>query len=715
MPAIKKVKSTRTPQRVVILDTESTAYPDPDFPSTQLHVFRIGCAALWEWHHTLYRLADEQTFCEPDHFWEWLASRLTTKQETWVISHNLPWDLTELLFWAALQNGYFTLQRPVRRPDRPDEYYIPAKPQRGRIILGDPPNVVTVFDNRGRKVVLCDSFNWFRCGLAELGQSVGMAKLPLPEQGEPQEVWEEYCRRDVRILSMCVIELMTWWKKERLGAFKPTIGGLAMAAYQARFMTVKHYPVLNRVAQAMGRLAYFGGEAFTNFWGTCRDCGGANTAAPEGELRGGRPYWRTAVHAWDVTSAYASVMRDRPYPGKLHGSYVRPHLAEMEFLLDHYPAVALVRLESPVHRFPVKVDTETVFARGRFWTILTSPDLLFALRSGALKEVELAYAYEPVYPFKAYVDYFFSIKRGAAWMQDHVKEMLAKCFLVSLYGKFGQTGERWEDDPSIAAPVSYGHFTTWRPGAVRPLLCRAVGWNTQVFRGRADLDSSNPLICAFVTAYLRRQMWIWRNIVGESEVIYQDTDGLHLTDFGHQRMKKHAGERTHELGEMVHKCSWENVQYYGVRDYVADGVPSIAGLPSGSFRIADRVYQGRVFQRAGSLIDLGPADKVAVTTTTISLPDGHVHGRIRGDGSVEHHRIHRPGITDDIRDALWPKKMTDQDPDQEREDRLALRDRVKNGGNGPGPVAANADDGIVHDAKDHNREEDKNGSRSDHE
>src|SRR5207302_10659290 len=82
-----------------------------------------------------------------------------------------------------------------------------------------------------------DSMNYYNCSLAELGRSVGITKLNMPEFTDPNGAWRIYCRNDVDILKAGMIDLIREWSAHDNGNWQPTAASLAWSNYRH-----KHIP-----------------------------------------------------------------------------------------------------------------------------------------------------------------------------------------------------------------------------------------------------------------------------------------------------------------------------------------------------------------------------------------------------------------------------------------------------------------------------------------
>src|SRR5690606_552578 len=91
-----------------------------------------------------------------------------------------------------------------------------------------------------------------------------------------------------------------------------------------------------------------------------------------------------------------------------------------------------------------KKKKRLIFPVGDFWTSLSTPEFVEAMKRGIISEIKNIAVYSAEFIFENYVDYFYRQRRIAKKEGDAVHDYLFKIFLNSLYGKFGQTNVKWE-------------------------------------------------------------------------------------------------------------------------------------------------------------------------------------------------------------------------------------------------------------------------------
>ncbi|GAI16839.1 unnamed protein product, partial [marine sediment metagenome] len=144
----------------------------------------------------------------------------------------------------------------------------------------------------------------------------------------------------------------------------------------------------------------------------------------------------------DVNSLYPFVMRNNMYPVRYVKIRHNISRTALNTYLDNRAACAQVFIETAVPVYAVR-RARCIFPVGRFWTVLTTPELKYALAKGHIKQVGDCVIYKQASIFKSYVDKFYAMRQDFRSAGTAEYEELCKKMLNSLYGKFGQKGEDW--------------------------------------------------------------------------------------------------------------------------------------------------------------------------------------------------------------------------------------------------------------------------------
>lgn len=367
-----------------------------------------------------------------------------------------------------------------------------------------------------RTISIISSTNIYSTSLANLGRTFNLEKMEVDYNASTLEEVLPYCRRDVEIMQVAMEAFFGFVEKEDLGSLARTIAGQAFVAFRHRFMTEEIYIHSDPEALRLEREAYFGGRVELFFRGTF-------------------PGQVTYV---DVNSMYPFVMRGNLYPTQIVTRKTYVTVSELERFLDDYLAIARVTLETSEPCYPVRNSGCLIFPVGEFETCLSTPELQYALKRGHIKKVSEVNLYMPGDVFTQYVDYFYQKRLDAKRSGDKVRNELYKLFLNSLYGKFGQRGDKWvkvgETSPEEVYQETVYDIET-------QTLRKVKAFGGTLFHKVDESESYNsfPAVACHVTAYARMMLWEYMQEAGLSNVLYADTDSLFVTQAGKSRLESH--------------------------------------------------------------------------------------------------------------------------------------------------------------------------------
>jgi DNA polymerase type B, organellar and viral len=340
------------------------------------------------------------------------------------------------------------------------------------------------------------------------------------------------------------------------------------------------------------------------------------------------------VHCLDVAGLYPSVMRQRLYPFKLVG-YRSAGLAQEKWGVDTLgSAIARVKLDTADVTYPVRVGQEVLYCTGRIRTVLAGPELVEAQLRGHLVEVEEIATYLMAELFTQYVDYWWAQRCQAEDRGDVVAASLAKLFLVSLYGKFGERSKPWEIDLDHKAPQDWGIYLRRSPETAQWQVCRAVAGVQQVRQPPGELATTFPAVSAFVTAYGRRLMRSYREASGPRQAYYQAMDALYVSEAGLSACRAAGLVATRTLGLLRLKGTADTMKIYGVHDYtfgdtiVRGGVSKTARIGPDGREVQDHFYGLR--HTLAQDAPVGPIQE----TRAVSDREKYTRGKVARDGWV---------------------------------------------------------------------------------
>lgn len=286
------------------------------------------------------------------------------------------------------------------------------------------------------------------------------------------------------------------------------------------------------------------------------------------------------VYHLDVRSMYASIYRTLPVPVSLRRFYDGADVARQHRPGNPGDCTAYVRLRlrdsGQGHRHRGRPNDGT----GEHTAYLAGRELHELHRGGEVRAY-LAWCEYTCRPVLAdFAERWLSALAVARQEGDRLVQQWVKRLLVSLCGKFGETGKRWIGVPAVTERDSYSRWEGAGPDGKPAMYRNIAGW-TQRREIYGESYHSIPAITAFITAAGRCQLRSYVDTAGRSNVWYVDTDGLLCNHEGYASLLSAGCIREGEVGHLrlcgIHsRCTIHDARHYELDDTVR-----CAGVPRG--------------------------------------------------------------------------------------------------------------------------------------
>lgn len=565
-------KGNEIPRRVIFFDTETK---DKKINATDREaVFNIGWACYWD----SLRDTEEWFYFETKKkFWDFVLSKTYEGSKLVLVAHNIAFDFRVLDgFTTLLTRGYST----------------------NKVIFKGVMNIYQ-FSKRGRSILCLDNMNFFSGKLAKLGENVGLPKLDMK-----RDDLRIYCRRDVEIMLKAWRLLFAFLKDNDLGNFAPTIARQALNAFTHRFMKHGIYIHNSDKAVAAERESYHGGRV------ECFRLGKQDK----------RPYFML-----DVVSMYPSMMYSNNYPTKLKkklNKVTRPELTKL--LLKGYGVIADVSIMPTAPAYAVKRDGKLLYPMGKFDAWLTTRELERALARDEIISIRSAFVYEMDNIFRDYVEFFFGKKDGYKKDGNESFAYLCKIYLNSLYGKFGQKIDLYED---IGTSKEDGFFEYLDLDNDKHYSLRSINHVLQRRIGVQEGYDSFVAIPSHITADARLKLWEYIEKAGRDNVYYCDTDSLIVNDIGRARLKREIGS---SLGQLEVQEQSDKLTLHGLKDYVFGSKRARKGIRDEAEQLDTTTFRQDKFEGLAGAIRNNRLNKVIISKTVKHLTRNYDKGTIKG-------------------------------------------------------------------------------------
>lgn len=547
--ALQPLKGDRLPKAFICFDTE-TSVP---LKTNDIREFRLklGVAIYIKLNDDLsikqkvvYRFKSAQEFVEI------LQYHNRQKQLLYVFAHNIGFDVRVLDLPELFNSLGFTSEPPI---------------------INQMAFIWRVKSAKGNYLFL-DTANLGVHSVASLGNDIGIQKLSIELDTNDEDSLYAYCERDTDILVIFVCEYLKYIDLNGLGSFKVTLASQSLTAFRTRFMTTAPHIHNHLSAINLERKAYHGGRV------ECFRIGEQS-----------KQNW----YYLDVNSMYPYAMCGDDLPIMFLGYSENPRMKEFKLRMSRYYVIADVLLDTDENLYPIIQDNKLIFPIGRFRAALNHPELEYALDHGHIKRVYASSQYAKGSLFDSYVNFFYEEKRLHTLSGNKTQKTIAKRYLNSLYGKFGQSEPHREsydktDFKGVMRETSFDKESD--------LHMQFIYWYGEIFKEykQGETSFSCPYLASAVTAKARMLLWLYIKQAGKENVVYCDTDSLIVNSRGYRNLLPNISQD--RLGSLKIEAQSKHFELYGAKDYIFDDNVRHKGIPSKAEKISKDAWEYLEFE-----------------------------------------------------------------------------------------------------------------------
>ena len=556
---IKQNADARIPHHLLVVDTEAHIERDED---GQNQTFRLGCAIYLRWDSRLEKWDETEYMLTSLESWFKLLDELTKpKRRVLIFAHNAAYDYAILMMDTYLSSRDFTTDTHVI-----DTAFI--------------VNAHKTVDDKLCSITFASTTNYYKKSLEELGEIFGDNKLTKPDfENVSNYQLMKYCLQDTRVLATLMKKHIEFIKIHDLGNFKLTIAGQAFGSFRHRFMSEKILVHTYDDILRMELESYRGGrcEAF----------------------RMGK---HDNIYKLDINSMYPFIMRNQVFPTQLiSNKQVFTDNGDLESSIDDGIFILAdcdIHLEKP--GIAIKKE-KLMFPIGNARQVITGPEIKMLLDNpdiGSIVKVHSAASYKQANLFRSYVDYFYGIRTTT---DNPAYEAMAKLFLNSLYGKFGQRSfakyipvvdKQIIESVNEALDETGTNVIDWLEHDVK----RYIRLGDKLYIIDISLDilayDSSPIIASTVTSYARNDLFKIFLEAGMENVLYGDTDSVFVTKEGFKNLEPMVHQT--ELGKLkleeIGSC-----EIFGAKNYHFNDSIKLKGVKKDAEEIAPNTYRQSQF------------------------------------------------------------------------------------------------------------------------
>ncbi len=539
------------PSRHLFFDTETKPYPLDD-KKTEQRLY-LGWCLFWNRREPTDRDTLHWYYFEaPDTYWDIVEENTYPRNTLYLVAHNINFDLSVLKGFEQLDSRGWTL----------DSLYTKGM------------TAIIRFHKAKSKIIVLDNGNWFKTSLRELGKAIGLEKGEVDFENVTKDLLSEYCKNDVEIIYRAWLQWYDFCDTHDLGKWGYTIPSQGFHAYRHRFMFVPLLVHNTPEAINLERASYHGGRTSVFYSGTLTD--------------------RT-IYKLDINSAYPWGMKGHKQPTELLFYSDRVTLASLSKYMAKNCVIADVKLVTNENPYPVEFEGHNIYPVGTFRTVLSTPELAYALDKGWIREVYQASIYHAEECFNEYVTYFYGLKRDYKQQGNKTFFYMVKLMLNGLYGKFGQTASKFE---------YYGHVDDIIDGNIdildtktgEKIMLYRFGNDLWVERQKGESYNSIPAIASHVTATVRMYLHTLRLSAGLEHVYYCDTDSLFVDKEGYANLQPYLDNN--ELGKLKLEDTTDSLTLMVPKTYRFGSHWTRKGIPERSIEVAPDTFQ---FDRFNSI------------------------------------------------------------------------------------------------------------------
>lgn len=593
------------PKRWVVVDTEARNERDPSDPGRRALVFRLGCAWRWDSCEEGERREEWLDFADPERFHRWLCAAKLDPEPIYVFAHNMGFDARMLDLFRFLGTGTYRID-PTDATPNAGKFHKP-------LFIADSRNfIVRTFAGSGQRIIWCDTYQWLRRSLADIGAMTRVGKLPMPPDDALDADWAEYCRGDVVCLRNAIHHLWTVLGASGTRDWELSVGAQAMREFRR---TNKGHCTLGELPGPLvdlEREGYHGGRV------ECYRLG-----PQEGTTFG-----------LDVTSMYPYVMKCWDYPYEVEHFCGDGRKKKPWDDRDWGKRIAEVWLETGEADYQIPCEGGNLSGRGRVKTVLPGPELRVAYERGEIRHVGRWAQYTMGDVYARYVDKYYKLREGAKRNGDRFADHIWKLMLNTLHGKFGQRSGEWQYGGFEGPKGRYGsgHVVGLVPGVDSSY--RIVDGHLWLCPRDGLADSAFVPLASWVASGARVIADQYAAVAGHENLIYHCVDGWIARRPALDGLR-HAGLMGQEgMGFVREDSVNQRLHIYGDNAYETDNRLVLAGIGSGGhIRIGDYVEHDQ-WSTVETAVASGKVSEVVISRALKRLSRNYWKRRVLSSGET---------------------------------------------------------------------------------
>lgn len=594
---LKKLSGDSIPLNWLFFDTET--YTEENMETQKIMFpFRLGVAIYLQLNPDMsVKNRKVLKFYKPLDFMEFIMSHLRKKTVLYIVAHNITFDLRVLDFFNMLNSRGVITQPPAFKE---------------RLFMWD------ISTDKG-KMLFLDTSQFGVLSVEKLGSDMGFEKMSVDFNNVTDNELMTYCIRDVEILEHFMLQYLSFINDNNLGGFKPTLASQSLSAYRTRFMNKPPFLHKYNDATKLERDSYFGGRT---------ECFYIGQLPPTNDY----------YYSLDVNSMYPYAMSNYKLPQRIirYAEDTTPKFLAYHLNKPNQYIVADVEIDTEHNLYPIVYNGRLIFPIGRFRANLHDAELRYAMQHNSILRVYRIAIYHADYLFKDYVKFFYDEKTKHTQSGNYTRRMIAKLFLNSLYGKFGQLQVHRKkvgvSNENIIERVTGLNIET-------NARFSELNWYGDIWREErhGETSFSFPALAGSITSIARFRLYELIMIAGKENVFYTDTDSLIVNKTGYDRLAAEIDNE--ELGKLKLEKTGRDVYIYGNKDYRFERIEKIKGITKSAERIDENTWRVKQFQGFITYLNNGGVDPMQAKVIVKGRRTSYRKGIVNENGYVTPYRF----------------------------------------------------------------------------
>jgi hypothetical protein len=377
---------------------------------------------------------------------------------------------------------------------------------------------------------------------------------------------------------------------------KLTKAGLAFNAFRHRFMTRPIVLHRHKESIALEKESYHGGRFEALKIGI---------------------FDKDTYYKLDINSMYAAIQVNYALPRQLAGYCTNREPGYLAIKLHNFAVIADVELDVTEPVYPVYDNRKIKYLTGKIRTVLSTPELQYAMEHKWIKKVYRMSWYYKDFILRDFAQYFTELKIKYSKEDNKAMRALAKIYPNAVYGKFAQKGYKDEIvgdcDPDIFQICD--SYILEEGKKVRYLY-----YGGKIHKESVEDISDNGFvaIASHITAYGR--IWLWKlvKIAGIDNVYHLATDSLIVNSIGYKNLSHLLDD--YQLGKMKIEDKANYIEIRDTNDYRMGENEKIKGVGHKAEQVSANSFKVTYWSSLKSIIKSNNTSEyfVRIVTKTLS-------------------------------------------------------------------------------------------------